>query len=129
VVDILSNHFGIKREFVKSNPIGRSGGKADVLVRFSENFNLSANVKSFGKMGFNQAARGTVLSFVENCDLRGMNSILQEGVIRKSKKGRFILMEDESRVAEFLQNKAKIVVEFALARTEKPDLLVLYDNV
>jgi hypothetical protein len=38
-------------------------------------------------------------------------------------------MEDESRVAEFLQNKAKIVVEFALARTEKPDLLVLYDNV
>lgn len=129
VLQKLTDYFEIKGAFVRAYPTGAAGGKADVILSFSDPKHLRANVKSFGKVGVNQAARGSVQSFVQKCGLEELSKILDEGVVRKSKKGRFILESDQDFVSQNLSPLAKTVVAYALARLEEPELLVLYDNV
>lgn len=129
VLDKLTKYFGISGTLVIAYPTGRARGKADVILHFSCGTHVGANVKSFGMVGVNQAARGTVGSFVKECNLSELGEVLQEAVVRKSKKGRFILVSDEERVLKLLSTRANAVVHYALARKENPKLLVLFDNV
>ncbi len=129
VLSKLKEYFGIDGGLAKAYPTGSAGGKADVILSFTGGKHLSANVKSFGKVGVNQATRGTVHSFVDHCNLPDLSALLEQAVVRKSRKGRFILDSDKEYVYKSLAPKAKSIVQFALARIERPELLVLYDNV
>ncbi len=129
LIAILIDYFGYTGVLAKSYPTGPAGGKADVIISFTDGNHLTANIKSFGKVGVNQAARGTVQSFVDNCNLEAINQILVEGVVRKAKKGRLVLEEDEPVVHDAVSASAQKLVQFALGRLERPKLLVLYDNV
>src|SRR5260221_13638067 len=78
VLSRLKEYFGIEGDLAKAYPTGAAGGKADVILSFTGGKHLSANVKSFGKVGVNQATRGTVHSFVEHCGLADLSELLEQ---------------------------------------------------
>ena len=129
VIANIKEHFGIDGDFTKAYPTGAAGGKADVIISFTAGKHLRANVKSFGKVGVNQATRGTVESFVEHCELKDLKELLTRAVVRKSSGGKFILEEERDQIVNSVAKRARQIVQFALARIEEPELLVLYDNV
>lgn len=127
VLNTLKLHFNIDGAYAKSFSTGTDAGKSDVIVRFTDG-TLSANIKAY-KTGFNQLTRTTISSFCKEFNLDFLQILFEEGAIRvASKKGRFILPEDESLVIAAIGPIAREIVQFSLARMENPELLVLYNR-
>ena len=127
VLSTLREHFGIKGDYAKSFSVGTDAGKSDVMVRFTD-ATLSANIKAY-KTGFNQLTRTTISLFCNEFNIHHLRSTFEEGVVRvASKKGRFILADDEPLVLATISSLARRIVHFSLARQENPELLVLYNR-
>ncbi|MCE7962369.1 MAG: hypothetical protein DYH05_07700 [Acidobacteria bacterium ACB1] len=127
VLTILKARFGIKGNFAKAFSTGTDAGKSDVILRFT-NATLGANIKAF-KAGFNQLTRLTIQSFCREFGLVQLQPIFEKGAVRVAgKAGRFIAESDEQMIISKLNPLGPKIVHFALARTENPELLVLYDR-
>lgn len=127
VLNTLKLHFGIKGEYAKAFSTGTDAGKSDVIVRFTD-ATLGVNIKAY-KSGFNQLTRTTISSFCKEFSLEHLQTIFEDGAVRvASRLGRFILASDESAIIEALSPLAPAIVHFSLARTENPELLVLYNR-
>lgn len=129
VITRLKEYFHIHGEFAKAYSTGTDAGKSDVVLRFSDGRNLSANIKAF-KVGFNQITRLKIAAFCKQFDLNTLNEIFEQGAIRVAgKNGRFVLEEQEQGVFQHLNPIAASILQFAIARLENPELLVLFDRV
>jgi hypothetical protein len=128
VLDILKKTFGITNEIAQTYKTGVSLGKADVIIKFLDGKILSANIKAY-KSGFNQLTRITIKAFCDQFGLSHSQKIFEDGAIRVAKKtGKFILEENQKNIGDSIAKNAKKIIQFSLARLEKPELLVLFDR-
>lgn len=115
----------------KSYRTGSDKGKADVIINFGGGEYISANVKSYGSMGFNQATRANLYKFADTFNLPDyLQATLKNSIIRKAENRRepFILPEDAPAVVEFFKKKAKTIIKHSLCGDESPELFVLYNR-
>jgi len=124
----LIDRFEIQGEFAKAFSTGTDAGKSDVIIRFTDGKSLSANIKAY-KTGFNQLTRTTIASFCREFDIDYLRQIFEDGAVRvATRTGKFILSSDAETVVDTITPIARKIVEFSLARDEKPELLVLYNR-
>lgn len=124
----LIDRFEIEGEFAKAFSTGTDAGKSDVIIRFTDGKSLSANIKAY-KTGFNQLTRTTIASFCREFDIDNLRQIFEDGAVRvATRTGQFILSSDAETVVDTITPIARKIVEFSLARDEKPELLVLYNR-
>ena len=121
-------------EIVKTYKTGADKGKADVIILFSNNRAIGANVKSYaiGKLAFNQAMRTTYKRFIEVFEVpNDIANILKQSIIRKannSRKEPLILPKDTEIITAYFTDKAKELIHYSLCSNEEPELFVLWSE-